>query len=65
MLGFITSVQDGVGNSIQQEIGKEEVNCLFTNGTVLCVKNSKGSTKKTSELIANLAKLQDTKSTQN
>lgn len=28
MLGFITSVQDGVGNSIQQEIGKEEVNCL-------------------------------------
>ena len=38
---------------------------LFTNGTVLCVKNSKDSTKKTPELIANLAKLQDTISTQN
>ena len=38
---------------------------LFTNGTVLCVQNSKVSTNKTPELIANLAKLQDIKSTQN
>ena len=38
---------------------------LFTNGTVLCVQNSKVSINKTPELIANLAKLQDIKSTQN
>ena len=74
MLRFTTSVQDGVeilSRTVRQEKGRH-INwkgrsklSLFTNGTVLCVKNSKDSTKKNPELIANLAKLQDTKSTQN